>query len=168
MANVLGHSRNIAEVVTVIEGIAFQTNILALNAAVEAARAGAAGRSFAVVAQEVRALAQRSANAAREIGGIVGDATREIERGASLSGTVVAAMEGIESAVDRSHSLAGHLRALAEEQAAGIRTVGDALAELGQTGAQNGALVDTVAQHANRLDEEAAALESDVSRFQFQ
>ncbi len=89
-----------------------------------------------MVAQEVRALAQRSANAAREIGGIVGDATREIERGASLSGTVVAAMEGIESAVDRSHSLAGHLRALAEEQAAGIRTVGDALAELGQTGAR--------------------------------
>ena len=168
MANVLGHSRNIAEVVTVIEGIAFQTNILALNAAVEAARAGAAGRSFAVVAQEVRALAQRSANAAREIGGIVGDATREIERGATLSGTVVAAMEGIESAVDRSHSLAGHLRALAEEQAAGIRTVGAALAELEQTGAQNGALVDTVALYANRLDEEAAALESDVSRFQFQ
>lgn len=168
MANVLGHSRNIAEVVTVIEGIAFQTNILALNAAVEAARAGAAGRSFAVVAQEVRALAQRSANAAREIGGIVGDATREIERSATLSSSVVAAMEGIESAVDRSHSLAGHLRTLAEEQAAGIRTVGDALEELEQTGAQNGALVDTVARHANRLDEEAAALESDVSRFQFQ
>ncbi|WP_454766556.1 methyl-accepting chemotaxis protein [Cupriavidus campinensis] len=168
MANVLAHSRNIAEVVSVIEGIAFQTNILALNAAVEAARAGAAGRSFAVVAQEVRALAQRCANAAHEIGGIVGDATREIQRGATLSASVVAAMEGIESAVDHSHSLAGHLRTLAQEQADGIRTVGDALAQLEQTGAENGALVEAVTIHAGRLDEQAAALESDVARFHFQ
>lgn len=168
MANVLAHSRKIADVVTVIEGIAFQTNILALNAAVEAARAGAAGRSFAVVAQEVRALAQRSASAAREIGGIVGDATREIGRGAALSDSVVGAMESIEVAVDRSHGLAGHLRTLAEAQADGIHTVGDALSELEQTGSQNGALVDAVALHATRLDEEAAALEADVARFQFQ
>jgi len=167
MANVHAQSRNISEIVTVIEGIAFQTNILALNAAVEAARAGAAGRGFAVVAQEVRALAQRSATAAREIGGIVGDAAKEISRGADLSARVVAAMEGIDAAVNHSHTLAGELRTLADEQASGIRQVGDALTRLEETSAQNGALVEAVTGQAALLDEQAAALEADVARFHF-
>ncbi|KWR91389.1 methyl-accepting chemotaxis protein [Cupriavidus sp. IDO] len=162
-----GHSKHISEIVTVIEGIAFQTNILALNAAVEAARAGAAGRGFAVVAQEVRALAQRSASAAREIGGIVGNATREIERGARLSADVVAAMGRIEAAVGHSHMLAEHLRGLADEQAQAVRAVGHSVGQLEQTGQQNAALVDTVAGQAARLDEQAAGLASDVARFRF-
>ncbi|SOZ20698.1 Putative Methyl-accepting Chemotaxis protein [Cupriavidus taiwanensis] len=163
-----GHSRHIAEIVGVIESIAFQTNILALNAAVEAARAGPAGRGFAVVAQEVRALAQRSAEAAREIGGIVGNATHEIQQGASLSGSVVAAMDRIAATVGHSHALAEGLRALADEQADSVQGAGQASAQLRQTARQNAALVDELAGQAARLDQQAAALASDVARFRFQ
>ncbi|MDK3023847.1 methyl-accepting chemotaxis protein [Cupriavidus taiwanensis] len=162
-----GHSRHIAEIVGVIESIAFQTNILALNAAVEAARAGPAGRGFAVVAQEVRALAQRSADAAREIGGIVGNATHEIEQGASLSGSVVAAMDRIAATVGHSHALAEGLRTLADEQADSVHAAGQAAAQLRQTAQQNAALVDELAGQAARLDQQAAALAGDVARFRF-
>ena len=161
------HSRQIAEVVTLIESIAFQTNILALNAAVEAARAGPAGRGFAVVAQEVRALAQRSASSAREIGDIVGSATREIERGAHLTTEVVNAMGRIDSAVSHSHELASQLCGLADEQALGVRTVGHSVGQLEQTAQQNAELVETVAAQAERLDALAAGLEQDVARFRF-
>ncbi|MBB3015495.1 methyl-accepting chemotaxis protein [Cupriavidus alkaliphilus] len=163
-----GHSRHIAEIVGVIESIAFQTNILALNAAVEAARAGPAGRGFAVVAQEVRALAQRSADAAREIGGIVGNATHEIQQGASLSGSVVAAMDRIAATVGHSHALAEGLRTLADEQAGSVQGARQAAAQLRQTAQQNAALVDELAGQAARLDQQAAALASDVARFRFQ
>ncbi|MDQ0138607.1 methyl-accepting chemotaxis protein [Cupriavidus necator] len=162
-----GHSRHIAEIVGVIEGIAFQTNILALNAAVEAARAGPAGRGFAVVAQEVRALAQRSAEAAREIGGIVGNATREIQQGAGLSASVVAAMDRIAATVSHSHALAEGLRTLADEQADSVLAASQAAAQLRQTAQQNAALVDELAGQAARLDQQAAALAGDVGRFRF-
>ncbi|RDK10558.1 methyl-accepting chemotaxis protein [Cupriavidus lacunae] len=162
-----GHSRHIAEIVGVIESIAFQTNILALNAAVEAARAGPAGRGFAVVAQEVRALAQRSADAAREIGGIVGTATHEIQQGARLSAGVVAAMDRIAATVGHSHALAEALRTLADEQADSVQAAGQSVSQLRQTAQQNAALVDELAGQAARLDQQAAALADDVVRFRF-
>lgn len=167
MGSINASSRKVTDIIGVIESIAFQTNILALNAAVEAARAGEAGRGFAVVAQEVRALAQRSATAAREIGGIIGDATREIESGTRYSARVVEAMAHIETAVQRSHALAEALRGVADEQADGIHTVGEAVRQLAETGARNGALVQAVSAEAARLDRQAAALEADVARFRF-
>ncbi len=112
-------------------------------------------------------MAQRSATAAREIGGIVGDAAKEIARGADLSTRVVAAMEGIDVAVNHSHTLAEELRLLADEQATGIGHVADALTRLEQTSAQNGALVEAVSGQAAQLDQQAAALEADVARFRF-
>ncbi|MGT2492629.1 methyl-accepting chemotaxis protein [Cupriavidus basilensis] len=150
------HSRSITEMVEVIESIAFQTNILALNAAVEAARAGEVGRGFAVVAQEVRGLAQRSATSAREIRATIGHASEEITRGARLSGQVVSAMGGIEQAVAQSHALAERLRGRADEQARGIRSVGEAVAQLDQTTRQNAELVEAVTAQAASLDQQAA------------
>jgi len=167
MDAVHGHSRSVAEMVGVIESIAFQTNILALNAAVEAARAGEAGRGFAVVAEEVRGLAQRSATSAREIRATIGQATAEIARGAQLSQEVVSAMSGIEQAVGQSHALSERLCGVADEQAQGVRAVGEAVAQLEQTSRQNAELVEAVTAQAASLDEQAAGLAAGVARFRF-
>lgn len=167
MTAVQTRSRGISDIVAVLQGIAFQTNLLALNAAVEAARAGAAGRGFSVVAHEVRQLAERSAQSARDIGALLNDTTRDIEAGARLSGDVEQAMDEIERAVVRSHTLAERLNGLAEHQASQIASVRDAISRLDEASQQNAGLVTTMASQADALDVQAAELAADVGRFRF-
>ncbi|WP_234788327.1 methyl-accepting chemotaxis protein, partial [Cupriavidus necator] len=121
-------SKKIVDIIGVIEGIAFQTNILALNAAVEAARAGEQGRGFAVVAGEVRSLAQRSANAAKEIKGLIGDTVERVDNGSALVGQAGKTMEEIVQAVKRVTDIMGEISAASAEQSAGIEQVNQAVA----------------------------------------
>ncbi len=158
-------SRKINDIISVIDGIAFQTNILALNAAVEAARAGEQGRGFAVVASEVRSLAQRSAEAAKEIKSLIGTSVEKVDVGMSLVADAGSTMGDIVQSVRRVTDVVGEITAAASEQSAGIARVNSAIANLDQMTQQNAALVEESAAAAQSMHDQAEQLAQAVSVF---
>jgi len=158
-------SKKIVDIIGVIEGIAFQTNILALNAAVEAARAGEQGRGFAVVAGEVRSLAQRSANAAKEIKGLIGETVSRVDNGSALVGQAGKTMDEIVQAVKRVTDIMGEISAASAEQSSGIEQVNQAVAQMDEVTQQNVALVEQAAAAAGSLEEQAGCLQAAVATF---
>ncbi len=165
MEAVHASSKKIADIIGVIDGIAFQTNILALNAAVEAARAGELGRGFAVVAGEVRSLAQRSAGAAREIKGLIGDSVGKVESGAAQVQQAGRTMEEIVAGVRQVSEAVAQIAAAASDQDRGIGDVSRVVAELDQATQQNAALVEESAAAAMSLKDQAARLNEAVAKF---
>ena len=165
MSDISGSSKKIADIISVIDGIAFQTNILALNAAVEAARAGEQGRGFAVVAGEVRSLAQRSAQAAKEIKGLIEDSVNRVNSGSQLVGTAGETMSEIVSAVTRVTDIMGEIASASDEQSRGIDQVGQAVTEMDRVTQQNASLVEESAAAAASLEEQASRLSQSVAVF---
>jgi len=165
MQDIAGSSKKIADIISVIDGIAFQTNILALNAAVEAARAGEQGRGFAVVAGEVRNLAQRSAQAAKEIKGLIEDSVNRVNNGSQLVGTAGETMNDIVGAVTRVTDIMGEIASASDEQSRGIDQVGQAVTEMDRVTQQNASLVEESAAAAASLEEQASRLSQAVSVF---
>ncbi|MBC5782451.1 HAMP domain-containing protein [Ramlibacter sp. USB13] len=165
MDGISGSSRRIADIIGVIDGIAFQTNILALNAAVEAARAGEQGRGFAVVAAEVRNLAQRSAAAAREIKGLIQASAGEVENGAKLVDAAGNTMQEIVASVKKVSDLIAEIAAASEEQRTGIEQVNTAIAQMDEAVQQNAALVDHTGQSTEALHRHSGALLASVAQF---
>jgi methyl-accepting chemotaxis protein len=165
MQDIAASSRKIADIIGVIDGIAFQTNILALNAAVEAARAGEQGRGFAVVASEVRSLAQRSAGAAREIKSLIGASVEKVELGARQVNEAGSSMDNIVNQVERVSQLISEISSAATEQSGGIAQVGQAVTDLDRVTQQNAALVEESAAAAESLKQQATRLAQAVSVF---
>jgi len=158
-------SRKIADIISVIDGIAFQTNILALNAAVEAARAGEQGRGFAVVAAEVRNLAQRSAAAAKEIKVLIGASVDQVQSGARLVGDAGQTMDEIVSSITKVSDLIAEIAAASQQQSSGIEQVNVAIAQMDQVVQQNASLVEEATAATESMKEQAGSLLATVSRF---
>ena len=165
MSSINESSHKIVDIIGVIDGIAFQTNILALNAAVEAARAGEQGRGFAVVASEVRNLAQRSAAAAREIKELIGDSVTRVEAGSRLAGQAGSTMDEVVASVQRVNSIIGEIAIASSEQRDGIEQISKAINHMDSVTQQNAALVEQAAAAADALEQQAASLSEAVSIF---
>jgi methyl-accepting chemotaxis protein len=165
MGAINASSKKIADIIGVIDGIAFQTNILALNAAVEAARAGEQGRGFAVVAAEVRNLAQRSAAAAKEIKSLIDDSVENVDAGARLVGEAGTTMEEIVDSVKRVTDIMGEIMAATQEQTAGIDQINQAITQMDQVTQQNASLVEEAAAASEAMQEQAGSLAQTVSVF---
>ena len=165
MSGISQSSRRIADITGVIDAIAFQTNLLALNAAVEAARAGEQGRGFAVVAAEVRGLAQRSADAAREIKGLIGASLQEVDAGARQVDAAGRTMQEVVASVQKVSDLIAEIAAASAEQSAGIQHVNQAVSQMEHVVQQNAALVEEASAATGSLQEQAAALVRLVARF---
>ncbi|MGX9189304.1 methyl-accepting chemotaxis protein [Stenotrophomonas sp. Ker107b] len=165
MREISTSSKRIGDIITVIDGISFQTNILALNAAVEAARAGEQGRGFAVVASEVRTLAQRSAAAAKEIKELIEDSVTKVTIGAGLVDKAGVTMEEIVTSVRRVTDIMGEISAASQEQSAGIEQVSQTVVQLDETTQQNAALVEEATAAARSMEEQATTLSGAVARF---
>jgi len=165
MRGINDSSKKIADIISVIDGIAFQTNILALNAAVEAARAGEQGRGFAVVASEVRSLAGRSAEAAKEIKALITDSVERVEQGSALVDKAGVTMTEVVTAIRRVTDIMGEISAASSEQSTGVSQVGDAVTQMDQATQQNAALVEQMAAAAGSLNSQARELVDAVAVF---
>lgn len=165
MQDISASSHQVADIITVIDNIAFQTNILALNASVEAARAGEHGKGFAVVAQEVRSLASRSANAAKEIRTLIDASLGKVDAGTQRVNHAGKTMQDLVAAVQRVNDIMDEIAAASEEQSNGIGQVNQAVAQMDQVVQQNAQLVQQAARSANELESEAARLREAVERF---
>ena len=165
MGSINQSSRKIVDIISVIDGIAFQTNILALNAAVEAARAGEQGRGFAVVASEVRSLAQRSATAAKEIKALIDDSVSKVDIGSRQVEQAGTTMQEVVDSVRRVTDIMAEISSASEEQRAGIGQVHEAIAQMDQVTQQNAALVEEAAAAAHALQDQAHELEQVVRIF---
>jgi len=165
MGSINESSRKIVDIISVIDGIAFQTNILALNAAVEAARAGEQGRGFAVVATEVRNLAQRSANAAKEIKSLINDSVEKVDAGAKLVDEAGATMQEILQSVQKVSDIVSEITAASREQTAGIEQINQAIVQMDQATQQNASLVEEAAAASETMQKQAEALAHTVAVF---